>query len=823
MQAQQQPDQTEIGGLMDFGNNIVQNAVGGVQALGDLAFGDFETPLNPQVTPATQNLADKLFTQGSEGTMGDFLKNIAKPDAKDYSAALLEKFAANPAGKAVAAIVGLIPAFNAAGSAYQTFVRPALLKTGIAPDNLDAALLVGGGGLGAKSLVKGKPALPTKAVAETASQLKKIGVTPEQVINTMQQAQKQGINLTLPEASAKMGVSPTGAPYASGNTLINRQRVIEQSSTPASDIINQAKAGRAGQIADVIGRQAKGIIKQSDDTAKPLYEAIKEVQIPKAKFRELLKDPVIADVVSEMKSNKSLYYKLSAEKPYSVGFMNEVKKFIDSKKDSISTDRYLGSLYGDATRKITSTLDVVAPEYAQARAAAKPSIVARESILKPIESSDSLGIIKNRIFASPEKRAELQRGIGDQNYKNLTDVIGIIERTQKTASGGSDTFTKAQTANEMANSFGKAADVARGGVFGTLSAAADFIAAKLDEGNYRDLATLYTTENLNALRKELGAAYAKTPDGKVQAVTNFLQNKLPQAVLKAAPSNIAIQEQGRDRTVQTPPVTLPNATQPSTMDVVPFEQMMPEAQPVQALPETKPQSSLEGTISEAAQIGGANPDLLQGIAQIESSMNPDAKAKTSSASGLFQISKPTWKALVMRYGKKHGFGMGDIMNPQANAKAAALLTSENNLRLATKLGREPDASESYTAHFLGANKAIKLLNAEPREIAAKLLPAEAMVNKAIFYFKDGKPRDVMAVRMLLSDKINGAMKQQSESRMQAEQQAKQAEAQTRNNGVLQSMASKIPQESIQALRGNPSLAGEFNQMYGDGTSSLFLT
>lgn len=270
--------------------------------------------------------------------------------------------------------------------------------------------------------------------------------------------------------------------------------------------------------------------------------------------------------------------------------------------------------------------------------------------------------------------------------------------------------------------------------------------------------------------------------------------------------------------VQTPPILLPGATKPSTMAVQPLEEILP-----QALPEVGPQSSIEGVISEAAQIGGASPDLLQGIAQIESGMNPEAKAKTSSASGLFQITAPTWKALVMRYGKQHGFGMGDILNPQANAKAAALLTAENNQKLATKLGREPDAAEIYTAHFMGANKAIKLLNAGPREIAAKLFPAEAKANKPIFYYKDGKPRDVMAVRMLLSDKINGAIKQQNESRMQAEQQAKMAEEQARKNAVLQSMASKIPQESIQALRGNPSLAGDFNQMYGEGASSLFLT
>lgn len=812
------PDQTKIGGLMDFGNNIVQNAVGGVRALGDLAFGDFETPLNPQVTPATQALADKLFPQGSEGTFADALKNITQPDLKDYSAALLEKFGANPAGKAVAAVGGLVPAINIAGSAYQTFARPAILKSGIAPENLDAALLVGGGALGAKQLAKGKPALPTKAVAETASQLKKIGVTPEQVVNTMQQAQKQGINLTLPEASAKMGVSPTGAPYASGNTLINRQRVIEQSSTPASDIINQAKAGRAGQITDIISKQGKSIVDAGEAAAKPLYEAANAVKLDKATIKTLLSDPIVKDAVGAFNRDKKLGYKVQDMPKNTVGYFNEVKKYIDAQKQAPSTDRYLGGLYGDATRKITGALDAVAPEYAQARAAAKPAIVARESILEPAQSSDSIGVIKNRIFASPEKRAELQRGIGDKNYKNLSDLVSIIERTQKTASGGSDTFTKAQTANEMANSFGKAANVARGGVFGTLSAAADFIAAKLDEGNYRDLATLYTTENLNALRKELGAAYAKTPDGKVQAVTNFLQNKLPQAVLKAAPSNIAIQEQGRDRTVQTPAVTLPNATQPSTMDVVPFEQLMPEAQPVQALPETKPQSSIEGVIGEAAQMGGANPDLLMAIAETESSLNPNAQAKTSSATGLFQITKDTWRNLVDKYGEQYGVSMRDIRDPRANAIMASLLTRENGAKVSRALGRQISDGEKYIAHFMGAGGAVRLLQADPEKAAYKLFPKEAKANKSIF-FAGKTPRTTQEVAQLLSAKVEDKIQQ----RQLQEQQVPQPEPTPQPAPLPEdTMLANVPLGAIQELRKNPDNAAQFDEVFGNGMAQLAL-
>jgi hypothetical protein len=1007
-QATQQVDQTKIGGVQDFAGNVLNNFVGGVQAIGDLAFGNFETPLNPQVTPATQNLADKLFPQGSEGTLGDFFKNLTAPDLKDYSAALLEKFGANPAGKAVAAVGGLVPAMNVAGSAYQTFARPAILKSGIAPENLDASLLVGGGAIGAKQLAKGKPALPAKAVAETASQLKKIGVTPEQVVNTMQQAQKQGINLTLPEASAKMGISPTGAPYASGNTLINRQRVIEQSSTPAADIVNQAKAGRAGQITDIISKQGKAIVDAGEAAAKPLYEAVRGVTLDKGSVKALVDDPIIKQAIGEISKDSKLKFLVKDLPKNSVGFFDEVKKYLDAEKQSSTLNNRVKSLYTDATRKITGTLDeatspqkslpmdtasrmarakemgfdtetplyhgtdakfkkfkegttfltdnkdvasgygdnvvksyvklkdplvfdfegkstlffdgkwrtpsqlasrvkeisddlskrfqindelmdeisqygyddnstiridgailkniddvakfgdkpVVAnhyaifdpeniraqsaafnPEdvsanlidspitkardvsqsqYAQARAAAKPAIVAREGIIEPLQSSDSLGVIKNRIFASPEKRAELQRGIGAENYKNLTDVIGIIERTQKTASGGSDTFTKAQTANEMANSFGKAANVARGGVFGTLSAAADFIASKLDEGNYRDLATLYTTENLNALRKELGAAYAKTPDGKVQAVTNFLQNKLPQAVLKAAPSNIAIQEQSRDRTVQTPPVTLPNATQPSTMDVVPFEQLLPEAQPVQALPETKPQSSIDGAINEAAQIGGIDRDLLQAIAETESSLNPNAQAKTSSATGLFQITKDTWRSLVKKHGDEYGIAMRDIRDPRANAIMASLLTKDNAEKVSRALGREVSAGEAYIAHFMGASGAVRLLQADPAKPAYKLFPKQAKANQSIF-FAGKQPRSAGEVADLLASKVENKIQQRQIQEQPAPQPTPQPTPLPEDT-----MLANIPLGAIQELRKNPDNAAQFDEVFGNGMAQLAL-
>ncbi len=45
-----------------------------------------------------------------------------------------------------------------------------------------------------------------------------------------------------------------------------------------------------------------------------------------------------------------------------------------------------------------------------------------------------------------------------------------------------------------------------------------------------------------------------------------------------------------------------------------------------------------------------DPEYYRTLAMIESSGNPNAKASTSSASGLYQFTKGTWKNLVDQMG-----------------------------------------------------------------------------------------------------------------------------------------------------------------------------
>ena len=64
---------------------------------------------------------------------------------------------------------------------------------------------------------------------------------------------------------------------------------------------------------------------------------------------------------------------------------------------------------------------------------------------------------------------------------------------------------------------------------------------------------------------------------------------------------------------------------------------------------------LAETVVRAAQVTGVDPAYLMALADKESSLLPDNKARTSSAVGLFQFVEGTWLEVLRRYGPKHGY------------------------------------------------------------------------------------------------------------------------------------------------------------------------
>jgi len=205
-----------------------------------------------------------------------------------------------------------------------------------------------------------------------------------------------------------------------------------------------------------------------------------------------------------------------------------------------------------------------------------------------------------------------------------------------------------------------------------------------------------------------------------------------------------------------------------------------EPRSIAATPPKRPAPQVQAAIQRASQATGIDFSYLLGQAKLESSFNPDAKAGTSSAAGLYQFTKGTWLDTLDRHGSAHGLGWADAAikggrvrdpvlrqqvlalryDPDASALMAAELASDNRDFLRGVLGREPDAPELYMAHFLGADGAGRFLTelaANPAQSAAALLPEAAGANKAVFYDASGAPRSLGGVMELVRGKMARAM------------------------------------------------------------------
>lgn len=202
-------------------------------------------------------------------------------------------------------------------------------------------------------------------------------------------------------------------------------------------------------------------------------------------------------------------------------------------------------------------------------------------------------------------------------------------------------------------------------------------------------------------------------------------------------------------------------------------------------PITSGAPSVARALRDASARTGVGFDVLYNIARRESDFNPDAKAKTSSAAGLFQFIEQTWLGAVKDYGAKHGLaaeaaaitrgadGRLSVEDPAARKKildlrfdadkAAALageLLQSNAEQLQQRLGRAVENVELYAAHFLGVSGAVKLLQAPSDANAADLLPAAARANRGVF-FNGGAPKTVGEVVASIAQSLNASVPEPS--------------------------------------------------------------
>ncbi len=184
-------------------------------------------------------------------------------------------------------------------------------------------------------------------------------------------------------------------------------------------------------------------------------------------------------------------------------------------------------------------------------------------------------------------------------------------------------------------------------------------------------------------------------------------------------------------------------------------------------------SRVAGAIQRAAQATGASFEYLLATAKVESNFNPNLKAKSSTATGLFQFIEQTWLGMMKSAGRALGFGnyadaisrnssgryqvsdpalRDEILqlrrDPATNAAMAGAFTQRNAAALNQRIGRKPTDGELYMAHFFGtggAGQLIKAANERPQASAATLFPAAARANQSIFYDRQGNARSVTGV------------------------------------------------------------------------------
>ena len=191
-------------------------------------------------------------------------------------------------------------------------------------------------------------------------------------------------------------------------------------------------------------------------------------------------------------------------------------------------------------------------------------------------------------------------------------------------------------------------------------------------------------------------------------------------------------------------------------------------------------------IQRASEATKITANYLLALARQESGCRSDARAKGSTAVGMFQFIEVTWIRAMHDHGADYGEDdelIGAIvaergrlsirpaskrdvildrrLDAQLSAYLAAEFARENADYLQRKRSKPLTATDLYMAHFLGAGGASEFLAAldnRPHMPANLLLPAAAAANPSVFYFKGDRtrPRSVSDVYAFFKTKMESA-------------------------------------------------------------------
>ncbi len=195
--------------------------------------------------------------------------------------------------------------------------------------------------------------------------------------------------------------------------------------------------------------------------------------------------------------------------------------------------------------------------------------------------------------------------------------------------------------------------------------------------------------------------------------------------------------------------------------------------------------ALVETIVRAARETEVDPVYLMALADKESTFQPEVRAATSTAEGLFQFLTGTWLELLRTFGAKHGYAAeaeliekrgGTLVvlkdadrrrvlalrrDPYAASLMAGEMMKRDRNRVEQRLGRDLKPTECYFAHFLGAasaGKFMELTAEKPHQPAQASFRAAAKANRSLFFRREGRKTRSLTVAEVY-DRLDGMIDQ----------------------------------------------------------------
>lgn len=160
---------------------------------------------------------------------------------------------------------------------------------------------------------------------------------------------------------------------------------------------------------------------------------------------------------------------------------------------------------------------------------------------------------------------------------------------------------------------------------------------------------------------------------------------------------------------------------------------------------------------EGASIDDSLEDTMATIKQIESGGEWWAKNPNSSAAGLYQFTESTWDDIMTRAPELELTENGRVSAATSQQERAMEWFTKENAKALSRAALEPSIENLYTAHFLGAKKAVSVLSASDNIKLKSLISTDAMASNgfddemSVEDFKAWVTRKVTSVSIAAND------------------------------------------------------------------------